>query len=70
MDLKVLEKAVNGDTKSQLPNGETLRRLTDGHEVDLCVDTETGVQYFVMNHGNAGAICPRYKADGSLYTVG
>ena len=39
----------------------------DGHSVDLYVDPETGVQYFVMNHGNAGAICPRYNADGTLY---
>ena len=37
----------------------------DHPDFDLCVDSETGVQYLV---GYASkAICPRYNADGSLY---
>lgn len=33
-----------------------------------CRDSETGVHYFVNSAGNAGGICPRYNADGTLYT--
>lgn len=40
--------------------------------LDLYVDTETDVQYFIYsdNSGDNGgaAICPRYNADGTLYT--
>ena len=59
MKLEVVEITVNGDRKDGIK----------GYEVDLYIDSETGVQYFVMNYGNAGAICPRYNADGSLYVT-
>ncbi len=67
MKLELVERTVNGNSE-QIINGQMVRR-TDGHEVDLYIDSETGVQYFVMYHGNAGAICPRYNADGSLYVT-
>lgn len=66
MKLEVVERTVNGDREENI-NGQMVRRVITGHEVDLYIDSETGVQYFVMYHGNAGAICPRYNADGSLY---
>lgn len=54
MKLELVEREVNsGDPNTR--------------EIDLYVDSETGVQYFVMNTSNAGAICPRYDADGNLY---
>ena len=32
--------------------------------VGLFVDTETNVEYFIMNSGAASAICPRIGKDG------
>ena len=32
--------------------------------IGVFYDSETGVEYFVMNSGNAGAICPRIDKDG------
>lgn len=33
-------------------------------------DRETGVEYVVYQGENIGGICPRYNADGTLYTEG
>lgn len=67
MKLELVEKTVNGNSE-KIINGQMVRSI-NGHAVDLYIDSETGVQYFVMYHGNAGAICPRYNADGSLYVT-
>lgn len=41
---------------------------------DLYVDTETGVVYYLIHEArgmtNMMCICPRYKADGTLYEWG
>ena len=34
------------------------------NEIALFVDSETGIQYFVMNHGNLSCMCPRLDKDG------
>lgn len=32
-------------------------------------DHDTGVYYFILVHGDNVAICPRYNADGTLWTM-
>lgn len=36
--------------------------------VHTYVDDKTGVNYFWVNTDSGVSICPRYNADGSLYT--
>lgn len=36
----------------------------------IWVDEETGVEYVLTYWGYGGGICPRYNADGTLYTSG
>lgn len=68
MKLELIEQVVNADGKATMAGSGIVRaNCSRGREIDLLIDTETGVQYFVMNTSNAGAICPRYNADGSLY---
>lgn len=33
-------------------------------------DEETGVEYIVFKSGYGAGVCPRYNADGTLYTSG
>ena len=33
-------------------------------------DEETGVEYVVFKAGYGAGVCPRYNADGTLYTSG
>ena len=56
MELKLLQENVNEGTSSN--------RSYCGNQISLFVDSETGVQYFIINHGHANAICPRYDKDG------
>ena len=41
-----------------------------GGNLYIYVDTETGVNYFVMYEYYKAIMCPRYHADGSLYVSG
>ena len=59
MELKLIQE--NVDNKSS--SGRDKRGDTS-HRVGLFYDSETGVEYFVMNCSNAGAICPRIDKDG------
>lgn len=65
MKLELVEKAVNGEIEMKCVGG-TIRKK-DVYDIDLYIDSETGVQYFVMSGAGTGSICPRYNADGSLY---
>ena len=56
MELKLLEANVTDKTSG----GSRIVLVPVG----LFVDTDTGVEYFVMNGGNGGAICPRIDKDG------
>lgn len=38
--------------------------------VTFYTDPETGVEYVIYREDQAGGICPRYNADGSLYVEG
>ncbi len=68
MKLKRIEGVVNADREAPNPDGTEIYKLVEqGHPIDLYVDSETGVQYFVLNAPKAAAICPRYKSDGSLF---
>lgn len=49
------------------------RYLDINRETDLYLDSETGVVYYLVHDlrgVNVTAICPRYNADGTLYTSG
>ena len=60
MELKLIQKNVDNKDSSGRENGGD----DWGHRVGLFYDSETGVEYFVMNCSNAGAICPRIDKDG------
>lgn len=60
MKLKLLESNIADKTSDGGVGAYT-------HSIGLFVDEETGVEYFVMNSTNAGAICPRYDKDGKIY---
>lgn len=36
--------------------------------IDFYKDPKTGVEYIIYGYGYRGGICPRYNADGTLYT--
>ena len=38
--------------------------------ISFWTDTKTGVEYVLYGDGARGGICPRYNADGTLYTSG
>ena len=61
MELKLIQEQV--DNKSS-GSGRNKSGDDTGHRVGLFYDNETGVEYFVMNCSNAGAICPRIDKDG------
>lgn len=52
------------------PKLEYINTLDTEYSKDIIEyrDSETGVHYFVYPSGNSGGICPRYNADGTLYT--
>lgn len=60
MELKLVEAKINDKTSNGGPRIEI-----GGHNVGLFFDTETGVEYFIMNSTNAGAICPRLDRNGN-----
>ena len=60
MELRLLQ--ANIDTEAAC--GHEKPALDGSHHIGLFVDSETGVEYFVMNSSNAGAICPRLDRDG------
>lgn len=62
MELKLLQANITNNVDSDGTNY--------GHNIGLFVDVETGVEYFVMNRGNAGAICPRVDRDGKPVVMG
>ncbi len=62
MELKLLQPSI---TQNDSRGSE--KTIYTSHMPGLFVDTETGVNYFVMNCSNAGAICPRFNPDGTLY---
>lgn len=51
-------------------NHYAVKRIDHYGEFSLYEDSETGVQYFTWRYGNAGGVCPRYNADGTLYVEG
>lgn len=53
MELKLLEKRLN--------------KIDNERPIALYVDSETGIEYFVMNTSNCGAICPRLDSNGNPY---
>lgn len=69
MKLELIQRSVNADGTVMRTDGKSEPHCSRGRDIDVFIDTETGVQYFVMNTSNAGAICPRYNADGSLYVT-
>ena len=38
--------------------------------IGIYEDEETGVEYIVFHVGYGTGVCPRYNADGTLYTSG
>ena len=38
--------------------------------ISIYEDEETGVEYIVFHVGYGTGVCPRYNADGTLYTSG
>ena len=60
MELKLIQEKVDNKYSSGGDKGGN----DMGHRVGLFYDSETGVEYFVMNCSNAGAICPRIDKDG------
>ena len=56
--------SVSGDMTYKGVDGEDHKDINT-HYVQ---DPETGVYYVIYSGGNRGGICPRYNADGSLYT--
>ena len=44
-----------------------LNNTDNGRDIQLYIDSETGVEYFVMNTTNCGAIYPRLDIDGKPY---
>lgn len=69
MKLELVKEVVNADTTVRDVQGNVRPHASRGFGIDLYIDTETGVQYFVMNEGVSSAMCPRYNADGSLYVT-
>lgn len=58
MELRLLQANIdNADAKGRAND-------LNGHRIGLFIDVETGVEYFVMNSSNAGAICPRLNSNG------
>lgn len=52
------------DTRSNLSVNDV-----DSFAIKDYVDPETGVHYLLYEDGDAGGICPRYNADGSIMVV-
>lgn len=52
------------DTRSNLSVNDA-----DSFSIKDYVDPETGVHYLLYEDGDAGGICPRYNADGSIMVV-
>ena len=55
MKLKLLQASINDNSSCGNYNSDL---------VGLFVDTETGVEYFIITQGVASAICPRLDRDG------
>ena len=57
MELKLIQERV--ENKSSSGSDKMY-----AHHIGVFYDSETGVEYFVMNSANAGAMCPRIDKDG------
>ena len=47
-----------------------MKNLGSFISVSTYKDEETGVEYIVFKSGYGAGVCPRYNADGTLYTSG
>lgn len=46
-----------------------INKTDGGRDIQLYIDSETGIEYFVMNTSNCGAICPRLDLNGKPFII-